>query len=330
MGFSSMPLRFDHVHCKIDGLELAADFSLVDGAVAGITGPDPGELQLLIDLAAGTIPPDEGAVDGGSIFVAGASFLSGDAEAVAWWVQAAINSEARILAIGPAFALTAPGLRLAAVRELHRIAREGRLVLLVSQDLDLLERASDEVLVIEDGKIIGRGDPRQTIREYRERIAAELRETAGEAAPAEEFSRHGDGRARLEFFDLLGERGESTAALRSGEQAEVVARVRFHEAVDDPVFGMLIRNRIGVSVYGTNTEQEAIRYGPVAAGDEIELRFAFACNLCPHEYTLTLASHDPDGTAHDWLEEALLFTVTDSRFTEGVANLRAKVSVSRR
>ena len=99
--------------------------------------------------------------------------------------------------------------------------------------------------------------------------------------------------------------------------------------VEDPVFGILIRNRVGVSVYGTNTELEDLHFGPVAAGDEIELRFAFGCALCPQEYTLTLASHHPDGTAHDWLEEALLFTVSDSRFTEGVANLRAQVSVSR-
>ena len=330
MGFSRMSLQFDRVRSKIDDLELSANFSLPDGAVVGVTGPDPGELQLFVDLAAGTIPPDEGAVKRDSIFVAGPSFLSGDAEAVAWWVQAALESEARILAIGPAFALTAPGFRIAVMRELHGLARDGRLVLLVSQDLDLLERAADEVLVLEDGALAGRGDPHQTIREYRGRIAAELRGAAGEAEPSEGFARHGDGRAKLVSFDLLGEDGQSTATLRTGEAATVLARVHFEEPVEDPVVGMLIRNRVGVSVYGTNTELEAIHFGPAAAGDEVELRFAFGCNLCPQDYTLTLASHDPDGTAHDWLEEALLFTVTDARFTEGVANLRAKVSFSRK
>jgi hypothetical protein len=324
-----MTLRFDRVRCKIDDLELAVDFILAGGAVIGVTGPDSGELQLLADLISGAISPDEGAVERDTIFVAGPSFLSGDAEAVAWWVEAAIQSDASILAIGPAFALTTPGFRIAAMRELHAAARAGRLVLLASQDLGLLESAADEVLVIEDGKLAGRGDPRETIREYRERIAAELREAEGEAEPAAVFSRHGDGRAELVSFDLLGKEGASTSSLRSGEPATIVARVRFHDAIEDPVFGVLIRNRVGVSVYGTNTELEGIHFGPAAAGDEAELRFAFDCDLCPQGYTLTLASHDPDGTAHDWLEEALLFTVTDARFTEGVANLRAKVSVHR-
>ena len=55
--------------------------------------------------------------------------------------------------------------------------------------------------------------------------------------------------------------------------------------------------------------------------------FSFLCDLCPRAYTLTLASHDPDGTVHDWLDDAIAVTVTDERSTAGVANLRAKVTV---
>jgi len=49
--------------------------------------------------------------------------------------------------------------------------------------------------------------------------------------------------------------------------------------------------------------------------------------LCPQEYTLTVASHDPDGIWHDWLEDAVAFSVSDARFTAGVANLRTQVSL---
>jgi hypothetical protein len=38
-----------------------------------------------------------------------------------------------------------------------------------------------------------------------------------------------------------------------------------------------------------------------------------------------MASHDPDGTAHDWLDDAV--AVADNRYTAGVANLRAKIKV---
>ena len=39
-----------------------------------------------------------------------------------------------------------------------------------------------------------------------------------------------------------------------------------------------------------------------------------------------MASHDPDGVWHDWLEDAVAFSVTDDRYTAGVANLRAHAS----
>ena len=56
------------------------------------------------------------------------------------------------------------------------------------------------------------------------------------------------------------------------------------------------------------------------------MSFHFRCELCPQEYTLTVASHDPDGVWHEWLEDAVAFLVTDSRYTAGVANLRAQAS----
>jgi len=102
--------------------------------------------------------------------------------------------------------------------------------------------------------------------------------------------------------------------------------VEFTEAVARPVIGMLIRTRVGLDVYGTNTELERIELGPRAVGDRVRVSFRFACELCPGDYTLTVASHDPDGTWHEWLEDAVAFAVGDSRYTAGVANLRAKAT----
>jgi lipopolysaccharide transport system ATP-binding protein len=140
--------------------------------------------------------------------------------------------------------------------------------------------------------------------------------------------RRGDGRAEVLGVETIGEDGRTTSIWRSGEIAVVKVRVRFREAVADPVIGMMIRTRVGLNVYGTNTELERLKLGPYAAGDTIEITFAFRCELCPQEYTLTVASHDPDGVWHDWLEDAVAFSVSDDRYTAGVANLRARVTVS--
>ena len=127
----------------------------------------------------------------------------------------------------------------------------------------------------------------------------------------------------------FGASGQPTMVWQSGEPVTISVTARYRDPVDNPVIGVMIRTRIGLEVYGTNTELEQIQLGPCAAGSQVRIDFRFSCDLCPGEYTLTAAAHDPDGTAHDWIDDALAFVVTDSRYTAGVANLRAKVAVER-
>jgi lipopolysaccharide transport system ATP-binding protein len=90
--------------------------------------------------------------------------------------------------------------------------------------------------------------------------------------------------------------------------------------------GILIRTRIGMDVYGTNTRIEQIDLGEVREGDELEVDFRIACWLTPQQYTLTVATQGPDGSSHDWLDDAVAFDVVDARMAAGVANLRAEVT----
>jgi lipopolysaccharide transport system ATP-binding protein len=213
---------------------------------------------------------------------------------------------------------------------LEALRRAGTTVVIVSHEEDLLRRLADEVWWIADGKVAGRGDPAEVLAAYRRHVAAKLRASGeGATAPVSPRMRRGDGRAEVLSIETIGENGSPTMVWRSGELASVKVRVCFAAAVADPVVGIMIRTRIGLNVYGTNTELENLKLGPRAAGDTIEVTFAFRCELCPEEYTLTVASHDPDGVWHDWLEDAVAFAVSDTRYTAGVANLRAGVSFTR-
>ncbi len=200
---------------------------------------------------------------------------------------------------------------------------------MTSHDEAVLERVADEIWWLDGVEVRERGAPGVVLAKYRTEVAKQLR-LAGEGSEAmlQPSMRRGDGRASVEKVELLGENGASTATWRSGELAVVRVSVQFAHPVDDPVIGILIRTRIGLNVYGTNTELETLHFGPALAHNAYRLDFAFRCELCPGEYTLTVASHDPDGTWHDWLEDAVAFTVTDSRYTAGVANLRATVKLS--
>jgi lipopolysaccharide transport system ATP-binding protein len=114
-------------------------------------------------------------------------------------------------------------------------------------------------------------------------------------------------------------------AFASGECITIRVRSRFHAAVNDPMVGILIRTRIGMEVYGTNTRVEKKQLGELRTGEELEVNFQMECWLTPQTYTLTVATQNPDGTSHDWLDDAVAFEVIDQRGAAGVANLRAQI-----
>jgi lipopolysaccharide transport system ATP-binding protein len=279
------------------------DANVPDSVVIGVIGENGSGKGRLLRLAAGLERPASGTVER-----SGAEPVVLFEETLA--SQDALEREKTALAFD--------GLR-----------RAGKTVFVVSHEEALLKRLADEVWWLDRGCLASRGDPEEVLTAYRKHIAERLR-AWGETAPMPLAPRwrRGDGRAEILSVETIGENGAPTVVWRSGELAVVKVRVRFRDAVADPVIGIMIRTRIGLNVYGTNTELEKLKLGPCAAGDIRELTYAFRCELCPGHYSLTVASHDPDGVWHDWLEDAVSFAVSDDRYTAGVANLRATVRVT--
>ncbi|MEO7144022.1 MAG: Wzt carbohydrate-binding domain-containing protein [Bryobacteraceae bacterium] len=290
-----------------------------EGAIIGVIGENNAGAGALLRLAAGLERPETGEV------------LAPENRR---WIGAgeALNlSPVDVLVLDQALARHDALERERTVYALEGLRRAGATVLLATHEAPLIERLCDELWWIHEGRMAARGDPRETLAKYRQHVAARIREWGGTLhIPLNPTLRRGDHRAEIVSLETLGAGGEPTLAWTSGEQVAVRVSLRFLEAVREPVVGIMIRSRIGFEVYGTNTELERTPIGPCAGGETVSIVFRFACELCPRDYTLTAASHDPDGAPHDWLDDAVAFTVVDSRETAGVANLRARVTVERR
>ena len=89
--------------------------------------------------------------------------------------------------------------------------------------------------------------------------------------------------------------------------------------------GILIRNRIGMDVFGTNTRLERANLGSVQAGETLEIEFELDCLLSRQEYTLTVATQYRSGLSQDWLDDVVDFRVVDTKDVAGVLNLNTRV-----
>ena len=287
-----------------------------DGAVIGIIGAASGGQQQLLQLAGGVISPDTGEV------------RSGPRRRYLGIADPLDLSPADIIAIHHTFAGQDALSRAHGRKDLDTLRTSGTTVFLASHEAELIRTLSDEVWWIDNGVLRHRGDPGETWKAYQEAVADQFRSWGSKQTPllAPSF-RRGDGRAEIVSLETLGADGQPTTVWRSGESVAIRVAVRYREAVADPVVGIMIRTRVGSEVYGTNTELEQLQLGPCAADTTLHLEFALRCDLCNNQYTITVASHERDGVAHEWLDDAVAFVVADSRYTAGVANLRARVSI---
>lgn len=251
--------------------------------------------------------------------------------------SAAIHVEPEILVVDEVLAVGDAIFVNRCVQKFEELRGRGLTVLLVTHDVGLVKLLCDRAMLLYHGRILAEGDPNDVVNRYnglvleRQRafeqalpVVPELELEAAE--PLEYTFRHGDRQVVVVKVEMHNEAGRPALIFRSGENVRVRVLVHFRERHGHPVVGMMIRTRIGMDVFGTNTELEQACPGPADAGEFCEVNFSFACWLTPQEYTLTMATQSPDGTSHDWLDGVLSFQVIDSRRTAGVANLRARVT----
>ncbi|MBI2817106.1 MAG: ABC transporter ATP-binding protein [Acidobacteria bacterium] len=253
---------------------------------------------------------------------------------------AAIHVEPEILVVDEVLAVGDAIFVNRCVRKFEELRERGLTVLLVTHDVSLVKLLCDRAMLLYRGRILAQGDPDDVVNRYNGLVLERQRafeqelpppsaDGAEEMEPLEYTYRHGDRQSVVAKVEMYNESGRSALVFRSGENVRVRVVAHFRERHERPVVGMMIRNRIGMDVFGTNTELEDACPGPAEAGDFLEVNFSFACWLTPQEYTLTVATQSPDGTSHDWLDGVLSFQVVDTRRTAGVANLNARVTSRR-
>ena len=156
-----------------------------------------------------------------------------------------------------------------------------------------------------------------------------------ESAQAESFEplsfsyRHGNRSAEIVVAELADAAHRRVEIVDTGTPLTIKISARFNTDVDDPVIGFLIRNRHGISAFGTNTNEQQLEFGAVHRGEIMEVTFAFNCWLGIDQYSISCAVHSRDGEAYDWLDGVRFFRVTSLRLTEGIANLNATATARR-
>src|SRR5262249_7355311 len=150
------------------------------------------------------------------------------------------------------------------IRRIKEFQAAGTTILFVSHDPTVVKTLCGRALLLEGGRVIQDGAPDRVLDYYNAMIAK--REANQEILQAEisadrTTTRSGTFEARIDDIDLLDAEERPARAFSVGDRARIRARVQFAAAVVAPTVGILIRDRVGNDVFGTNS----FYVGPIAS-----------------------------------------------------------------
>jgi lipopolysaccharide transport system ATP-binding protein len=241
----------------------------------------------------------------------------------------AIHVEPEILVVDEALAVGDAVFANRCMRKFHELKEKKTTILFVSHDLGLVKQLSNKSILLLNGRIEAAGEPSHVINRYvglvhqRQQSSAVDEVEATKDLPA--TFRHGDQSSQITKVAIVDDDGAACTVVKSGQTVKVQILASFRERRSNPMAGILIRTRIGMEVYGTNTNIDQVCLGDFEPGDQLTVEFRFDCWLTPQQYTLTAALQDAQGASFDWLDDVVSFEVVSDRIAAGVVNLQASI-----
>ena len=219
--------------------------------------------------------------------------------------------------------------RIRAFREL------GTTLLIVSHDKIAIQSICDRAILLNEGSLALEGKPEVVMDYYNALIADHENQTVRQETLQSGQVRtiSGSGECQVTSISLNVE-GKPTDVIQVGQAACLKVKIHCYQDVDSLVFGYLFKDRVGQSVFGTNThhlEQPLIN---IKAGEEIEISLHFTVNMGPGTYSVAVALHADAshiGQNYEWRDHALVFSVINNshQYFLGVNWLPPQIEIDR-
>lgn len=226
--------------------------------------------------------------------------------------SAAIHQHPETLIVDEALAVGDARFANKCIRRLDELKARGTTILFVSHDLGIVKRLCTHAALLWHGELAKLGTPKEVADEYSLRVQAGLLPTTNFAADS--------GATQILSAHLRLPGCGPRTQFEIGDSIVLEAEIAVHQAPARFQFGLLIRNRQGVDVAGTNTQLEDIELEAKVPG-RIRVAYSFSCRLTRGDYTITLATQDLDGARQDWRDDFLEFRVNDRRDFAGTSLL---------
>lgn len=204
---------------------------------------------------------------------------------------------------------------LARIREFQK---QGTTLLLVSHDKGAIQAICDRAILLEKGQIIKDGNPEEVMDFYNVLIANKENKNVQKSLQ-ENHTLSGTGEVTLAKYSLLNQKSEPVQYINVGEQITLNVSANVNKDIEQLVLGFMIKDRLGQTIFGTNTHHLNQILYTLKKGSTVEFSFTFPVTLGVGSYTVAIAVHGEDthiSANYEWRNQALLFQVSNPSKSE--------------
>lgn len=215
---------------------------------------------------------------------------------------------------------------------IREFRRQGTTLLIVAHDKAAIQAICDRAILLNAGRLEIEGPPEEVMDYYNAMLADRAnhsvkQETTGSGA-VQTIS--GTGEAVVDEVTLLDESGQPVEVIGVGQAVTLRIKVKCVHAIPELVVGYMIKDRLGQTVFGTNTYHLKQVLVDLAQGQSVELHFEFTANIGVGSYSVAVALHTGDAhlaNNYEWRDRVLMFNVVNMKVEDfvGVAWLRTTV-----
>ena len=215
---------------------------------------------------------------------------------------------------------------------IRQFRKLGTTLLFVTHDKGVIQAICDRAILLDHGKLILEDRPDVVMDYYNAMLANRqgyaIAQTLG--ADGKEVTVSGNQMAVVKNISLLNLLNQSKEIIEVGELVRLHVEIVANETIPELVLGYLIKDRLGQSVFGTNTFHLQHSAKQVQKGASLTYDFEFYANLGVGTYSITTALHDTDthiNNNYQWQDRALIFEVINTKEAhfDGVAWLHPSV-----
>ncbi len=240
----------------------------------------------------------------------------------------AINVEPDILIVDEALAVGDMRFQQKCFREIEKFKERGT-ILMVSHDMSAINKFCDKGIFMNAGSICFYGEATLAVKKYQsfimDQFDSKAEEVQGrkkiETAPDQlkldlppitpGLEKAGDGKAAITHCGLFDSEGNYTEVVEPEETYILAMRVEYYEEIKDTIVGMTVKNRLGINIFGANSDWLNLNTDTIDRNKEF--RFCFKIpNLIRNEFTITIAIASgitSNHIQHCYIHDAVKFNI---------------------